>query len=284
MNVLAIGTRFHLGNASNPPSEKDLKKKVSSFVNTLSKAKESGTFTEIKAAIAVESSQKFDSFDFPAEVDRILSYTLQECDVNVEILPVSPWGNFLPALNSLLLWSAKSSPTADQIMFVSAEMSVPGPESFRILQDQIKDDTLVVGAALPGHNFTFDNSCSQKTVELTGRTTPWNTMAIWNVSKLSTTGFPMVGEGVHVESDKKTFIAGGVEEVSAIALIQNFMKDNAVAKLINIPGIAWEQSFEDDERRAWHQRKMESKESRPARHLSILGLSGTVLHISDCNI
>lgn len=44
-------------------------------------------------------------------------------------------------------------------------------------------DDLVVGAALPGHAFQRG-----ETVALTGVTTPWNTLALWDVSKLARLG------------------------------------------------------------------------------------------------
>lgn len=44
-------------------------------------------------------------------------------------------------------------------------------------------DDLVVGAALTGHAFQ-----GGETVTLTGVTTPWNTLALWEVSKLATLG------------------------------------------------------------------------------------------------
>lgn len=44
-------------------------------------------------------------------------------------------------------------------------------------------DDLVVGAALTGHAFQ-----GGETVELTGVTTPWNTLALWDVAKLAKLG------------------------------------------------------------------------------------------------
>jgi len=142
------------------------------------------------------------------------------------------------------------------------------------------DTTLCVGAALPGHDFTIGNN---KRVILTGRTTPWNTLALWNAAKLALTGFPMVGEGVHYDSSDGSKIEGGVEEVSTIALLQTLLPSGtAEAKLIMVPGVDWEQRFEDEERRKWHAHKMQSKLSRPAKHLELMGLQnkGTVLHYS----
>ncbi len=52
------------------------------------------------------------------------------------------------------------------------------------------------------------------------------------------------------------------------------------AKLVKVPGIEWEQSFEDDERKKWHQAKMESKLSRAETHREALGgEKGVVVHL-----
>lgn len=71
----------------------------------------------------------------------------------------------------------------------------------------------------------------------------------------------------------------GVEEVTCIALLQKLLgQDNAVAKLVKLPGVEWEQNWEDEERRKWHEKKMKSKVERPARHLELIGLQGWVTH------
>ena len=42
---------------------------------------------------------------------------------------------------------------------------------------------------------------------------------------------------------------------------------------------AWDTKFEDPERQAYHDRKMKSKDIRPAKQLAAMGiLSGTVVH------
>lgn len=58
--------------------------------------------------------------------------------------------------------------------------------------------------------------------------------------------------------------------------------DKAKAKLVKIDDpdeVLWGQDFEEDEaRREWHERKMKSKAVRAEKQLSLMGLSGTVLH------
>jgi hypothetical protein len=71
-----------------------------------------------------------------------------------------------------------------------------------------------------------------------------------------------------------------VEEVAAIALLQRLLGyEHAVAKVIRLPDVSWDQQFDDEERREWHERKMASKEERPARHLELTGLCGWVHHL-----
>lgn len=52
------------------------------------------------------------------------------------------------------------------------------------------------------------------------------------------------------------------------------------AKLVKVPGVEWEQSFVDEERKKWHEDKMKSKLSRAEIHRKVLGDGkGTVIHI-----
>ena len=64
----------------------------------------------------------------------------------------------------------------------------------------MKEDVLLVGPEIDGHSF------SEGVNNITGRTCPWNTFAIWNINYLSLTGFPMIGDGTG--SDRTI---GGVE-------------------------------------------------------------------------
>jgi hypothetical protein len=204
------------------------------------------------------------------------------------VVPVSPWGNFVPALNALVVWACHLG--ADLILFVSAETSVTANTIQRLCDHVDSETTLVAGAALPGHDYRYASPSSHfRDVELTGRTTPWNTCAVWNVPKLALTGFPLVSEGLHQvdpkdSSDSSSNIIklgpSGVEEASAVAVLQQMLSpSNAVAKLVQLPNIEWSTNFDSDpERKQWHEQKMKSKVERASHHLSLLGLSGTVHH------
>jgi hypothetical protein len=73
-------------------------------------------------------------------------------------------------------------------------------DSILSLISQFDEDTLVAGLALEGHVF------SPGTHTLNGRNVPWNTAAMWDLSKLSLLGYPLVADGF--ENDRS---AGGVE-------------------------------------------------------------------------
>ena len=100
------------------------------------------------------------------------------------------------------------------------------------------------------------------------RTTPWNTLAVWDLSKLAMTGFLMISD---------LGKSGGVEECAAIALLQKLFPES-IAKLVKVDDFRWEENFQDPERQKWHEKKMKSKVERPAQQLQQLNLSGTVLH------
>lgn len=134
------------------------------------------------------------------------------------------------------------------------------------------------GAVLQGHNHYSPSNSQALEVELSGRTSPWNTFALWNLHKLSLTGFLQVSEGLHGDEG-----IAGIEEVCTIATQQKiFSLNDAKAKLMKLDPpdeVDWGQDFSGDEaRREWHERKMQSKEARARKQLDLMGLSGTVLH------
>lgn len=257
---LVIATRLHLGKASSPPSDEKIKEWISNFqILTSQTTVETNCEYSCIPVIAVDATPKIPGYDY---VDAIR----QLCPPNIYILPVTPWYQFVAALNSLLLYATHEA-KADCIMFVSAEVSASA-SCISTLLSHLKDDTLVVGAAMNGHVYHKRG----ENVVLTGRTCPWNTLAIWNVPKLSQTGFVMI-------SDLGS--AGGVEECAAVALQQKlFSVSDRKAKLVQLKEICtWQETFDDEERKKWHELKMKSKLERAQQQLTTLALcGGSVLH------
>eukprot|EP00606_Chrysophyceae_sp_TOSAG23-5_P000198 GSChrysophyteH2.ASY1.ANO1.495.1 assembled CDS len=182
----------------------------------------------------------------------------------VVLLPVSPWGRFTSALNSAIVRAMDEQ--YRYIAFQSLEFRVP-VEAVRklLLQMQADRNLLVVGPAMNGHQYRLGKQ------ELRGRTCPWNTFAIWSLPHLSLTGFPMIGDG-------QGQCPGGVEEVSAISLLQT-INPKLKACLVQIPSIQWSTNFQDPQRAEWHERKMSSKDERPHHQLKVAGLrAGNVHH------
>ncbi|KAJ8328367.1 hypothetical protein O5D80_003725 [Batrachochytrium dendrobatidis] len=181
-------------------------------------------------------------------------------DKRVVLVPVVKWGRFIPALNALLLEAVNGG--FKYILYQSVEAVVSANEIHTMIS-WFDQDTLVVGKALSGHAFTVGKQ------RLNGVTTPWNTLALWAVSKLKCLGFLMVAEG-------SEDVQGGVEEVSAIAVFQKLVSPNhAKAILLRMsedPSQDWDTQWTDQGRQAWHDKKMQSKVSRPAEHLRLLQL------------
>mmetsp|Transcript_17504 Transcript_17504/g.29068 ORF Transcript_17504/g.29068 Transcript_17504/m.29068 type:complete len:277 (-) Transcript_17504:330-1160(-) len=264
---LAVATRLHLGNASAPPSDEKYREMMATFYEFAS------SFGAKYAYVAVDATPKFDNYSL-VEVIRSVTDNSDNSTTSpiLEIIPVTPWNKFVPALNAIASRAATSRAT--HCLFCSAETQT-SPESMLELLEYMDADTLVAGAVLPGHDYR------PKTLQpLNGSTTPWNTLAIWNVAKLALTGFPLVADGLHTNPDGAA-VAAGVEEVSAIALIQSILTpQRAKAKLVPLPDCEWNQTFEDEGRRKWHEAKMKSKVERPAKHLELLqlGKKGVVEH------
>ncbi|KAI8927196.1 hypothetical protein BC831DRAFT_453163 [Entophlyctis helioformis] len=204
-------------------------------------------------------------------LERALLDAFESTDA-VRLLPVPEWGSFVPALNALVHHAAHGG--FKHILFQSVEAVCT--EACMSAMLSIMDnsaDTLVVGKAMQGHRFVAG---SQQ--RLDGVTTPWNTLALWSVAKLSLTGFLMVAEGTLPGID------GGVEEVSTIAVLQRLLTpQGARAVLLGMPlqerngsqdssAGGWDTDWADEGRRAWHEKKMRSKVARPAAHLALLQL------------
>eukprot|EP01082_Thalassiosira_pseudonana_P013159 g12661.t1 g12661 contig6:2375981-2377059(+) len=219
--------------------------------------------------------------DTSTDVDT-LQTTIAAKQTQIEILPVTPWGKFVPALNAIVAWAARRN--VRYLMLASAEVQLSGGVVERMKRALDLEKTLVVGAVLQGHQYhaPTESNTDELQVELTGRTTPWNTLALWNLPVLALTGFLLVSEGLHPEEDGGEG-SSGVEEVVTIATLQKILSPNtAQAKLMSIQSpdaVVWGQNFGDDVgRREWHERKMMSKFTRAKRQLDLMGLSGTVLH------
>lgn len=118
-----------------------------------------------------------------------------------------------------------SRPTCLMLQSVEARCDL---EEATVLLDHLKQDTLVVGKRLDGHDFGGPTSTELGPFSLNGTTTPWNTLALWNLSRLALTGFLLVAEGF------EDGVAGGVEEVSVIALHQKLWPELSKAKLVDI--------------------------------------------------
>jgi len=207
----------------------------------------------IQAAIAVNSQQ--------ARVQKIA----EELGVkDLEVLHVPVWGAFVPALNALLGVAQRRK--MRYILYQSLEVQC-SPDVLQFLLNHITKDTLVVGPVLDGHTFTPGEQ------PLNGRTSPWNTLAVWATRKLALTGFLSIADGLPAfDGSKASYldvgeppagdnfsptmgsdawwieangfsrqhshesVPAGVEEVTAIALLQHLHGcDQARALLVLLP-------------------------------------------------
>lgn len=223
--------------------------------------------------IAVDETPKFEHYNLVNAVTTICAER-----PNVHALPVTPWGMFVPALNALITYARrKQQPPADRILFISAETTADSQDIQQLLT-HLTPDTLVVGARLLGHAGSRGDDTESVVLPLSGTTSPWNTLAIWDLQKLALTGFQLVSDGLLTgDKEEPSF---GIEEVVAIALLQKLLgKVNAKAKLVSLKNVNWQvDSFEDQERQKWHEEKMKSKDIRAQRQLDLMGLAGEVYH------
>jgi len=174
-----------------------------------------------------------------------------------DIFPVTPWQKFVPALNAIVFRAVQAG--YSHLLLASSTVSVT-KEMVETLSGYMDSHTLVVGAALEGHNF----SETRFIFTANGKETPWNTLALWNLKYLSITGFLLAGDSPWNTDN------AGVEELTTISALQNLYRVNA--KLINVPGVIWDTSNWDDDRKAMHDKKMATKISRPESQLGFSSL------------
>lgn len=307
----AIATRIHVGQSTHLPNIDNLKDTLITFAHL---AREVGASLAI---VAVDATPKFTDYDFVATVKDICCRIEKDYEGNVllsegvmpriAVIPVTPWGKFVPALNAIVTYCADMF--IPRLLMISVEVKLT-LAAMEALQSNMNDseegcETLVVGATLNGHeHHALDALASTsstipqptmistpnrviKEVKLTGRTTPWNTCALWDVQKLALTGFLLVSEGLHFNPSNDndgsgSRLEGGVEEVVTIATLQRILgPKKACAKLVHIPSISWEtDNFNNDAgRKEWHEHKMNSKITRAQAQLALLGLNdGVVIH------
>ena len=202
-NTFVVATRIHLGKQSNPPPQSKLESTLSTFISTASEIGAS------RAVIAVDPVEKIKGYDLVQALEDALKTIQNDNDsmMGCDLLSVTPWGNFVPALNALISYACLT-PSADgsyanTILFISAETTLTRDSMIKLDQHMDVEDTLVVGAALPGHDYVdtdIDDQGEGKAIELNGRTCPWNTLALWNLKKMNL-GFPLVADGIHKMDD-----------------------------------------------------------------------------------
>jgi len=208
--------------------------------------------------------------------------TPEEARRLVHILPIMNWGMTV-ALNACVqhadsMGSCYTTFCSLEVAFDSQVMSV-------LLSECDLGNTLVAGACLPGHEF-----CGQgkMTVDASGTTTPWNTLAVWNTAKLATIGFVHIGNGSKVLN-----MDAGIEEVSTASVIQGIARSAGLpvphVKLIKMPNefnMKWRNNFQamDPQRQEKHVKKMKFKNHRAQAHMDVLGSDpARITHIVHCS-
>lgn len=291
---ILVATRLHTNAASSMPSMASLREFLAHFRGAL--ADHAGLQHGIAVAVGADGPRGGELVaQAQAEVDEANRSAGGPWSPRAVALPVAPWGNFLPGLHALLAHAAGNG--YDRILYASLEARIDAAdlETLGSVLDAGPGGQLVAGAALAGHAFHVrPGEAVGCRVPLNGITTPWNTLALWDVDKLAHFGFPAVADGLVAappaahrrgggRADEK--IAGGVEEATAIAVAAAHLEDLAGgAWLVKLPSVVWNtRAFEDDAARvAWQRRKMDSKLSRARQQLSALGLarrSGLLCHL-----
>jgi hypothetical protein len=185
----------------------------------------------------------------------------------VEVIHVSPWHGVCGPLNALV--TRASQQKASHLLLRSLEIDIE-PDDLLILRTYATSSTLVVGARVDA-----SHGGPPGTRTLDGQTSPWNTLALWNLAMLGLTGFLAISDGLH-EPD-----SSGVEEVATISLLQALRPSHTHAVLVRLPGLRWHTRWEDLGRQRSQAAKMTTKRKRSHRQLKLLGLPGGLVTILE---
>ncbi|NET60611.1 MAG: hypothetical protein F6K47_32075 [Symploca sp. SIO2E6] len=163
----------------------------------------------------------------------------------VHSLLVNPWKGFAHPLNAIVVEATFLG--GNQLLLQSLEVQI-SPIDVGTLRSHLTSDTLVVGARM------IESHGGDAGIKpINGMTSPWNTLALWNLPKLHVTGFLGISSGLIKD------IPGGIEEVTTISLLQQFYPNQAHAKLVNLSQLKWITLWKDTERKKYHEQKMSSK-------------------------
>lgn len=190
-------------------------------------------------------------------------YIAKHC--TVAVVPLMQWGRITPALNALVCKA--SAVNCTRLLLQSLEVRVTAAAACQLVS-HLEPGTLVVGACFDGlHRFVGESK-----QPLGAMSCPWNTAAVWDVNRLSLTGFLLVSE--------LDPTSAGMEEVAVVALHQHAWPQKSAAKLVQMPHSAnfkWEgmSAAKDGAcRLAYHSKKMESKTERAESQLGLLQGTG----------
>lgn len=211
---------------------------------------------KVSQGIVVLVNSAHDHLDTKARLDAIQCQWI----VPVHVENIDHWSGVTGPLNHLIK-VAFDKFQASTLLIQSPEVSVQRC-TVSLLKDTLCSipGCLVVGHWLPGHQ---PGDCpapfkSNEELDLGGLTSPWNTLAMWDVKRLQRTGFAECADKVE---------PAGMEEVGTIAL-QNKLYGDADSKAVVVHAtsgeqLRWDCEFRDNgERRRKHESKMQSKVMR----------------------
>ena len=190
---------------------------------------------------------------------------------DVHVLEFLAGGKFTPGLNGLL--HTADAHGMEYILFASNGFAATS-NHIGVLMRHMKDDTMVVGARLFGHNFAIG-----KHKNSFGDKCPWFTFALVRVAHVRGTGICLGGDSaVNLE------LAGSEEPLTFEVNQLLHGADNRKVKLVEVPGLAKTPNMENwsPQRIKNEKWKIKWKETRSKAHSKAadLGHGVTVWHVA----
>ena len=184
------------------------------------------------------------------EINQIVSVF----EYQVSPLLIHPWTEFTHPLNAIIVEANFRG--ANKLLLQSFEVYVSSTDVEK-LDSYLTPETLVVGGKMISNHGGYQRGVQP----INGMNSPWNTLALWNLSKLNVTGFIGISSGLIRD------IPGGMEEVSTISLLQQLYPNQAQAKLITLSDLKWMTHWRCEKRQNYHEQKMITKLLRAEKQL-----------------
>jgi hypothetical protein len=185
----------------------------------------------------------------------------------LRVITIDPWIGYSAPLNVVLAHAATLG--ARTLLLQSLDVRCTR-DAVQLLYALLDDATLVAGARM-----TQEHAPGSGLQPINAINSPWNTLALWQISKLRLAGFCAIAD-----SDPPLSY-GGMEEVATISILQHLYPGKMRAVVADAGSISWKTPDDSPPSFCRHWRKMASKLVRAESQLQLLNVPRGMVETVD---